>query len=73
MPSRRGGDARAELGGFGAQLLVRELLHLRLKGVDGGDDGQHALDGALVRGAKDFSESLIEKHVESPIFQCKWL
>ena len=70
MPSSLCSDARAELGGFGAQLFVGELLYLRLKGIDGVDNRQQALDGALIRGAEYFGESLIEKHGIS-IYKCK--
>ncbi len=60
------GDARAEFGRFGPQLLVGELLRLRLKRIDGAHDRQQALDDALVCGAKDLGKCCIEKHAESP-------
>ena len=45
----------AEFVGFGAQRLVRELLHLRLKRIDGRDSRQQALDLAFILGAKNLA------------------
>ncbi len=49
-----GGDAGAEFGGLGGELLVGELLDGLFEGVDLGEHGEHALDGAIVGGAEDF-------------------
>ncbi len=56
-------NALAELGGFGAELLVRERLDGGLEGVDGLDGGEEALDGAFVAGAEDLGEDFIEHGV----------
>jgi hypothetical protein len=48
------GDAGAELDGLGGELLVGEGLEGLLEGVDLGEDGKHALDGAFIGGAEDF-------------------
>ena len=54
--------ARETLPSLPAQLVVGELLRLGFERVDGGDQRHHALDGAIVCGAEDFREGLIEKH-----------
>ena len=58
----RGGDALAELGGLGAELLVGERLDGGLEVVDLLDERHEALDGAFVAGAKDFSYSFVEQN-----------
>src|SRR5215468_1957446 len=45
-------DAGAELLGFGAKLLVRELLHLRFECVNLVDEWTNPFEFAFVRGAK---------------------
>ena len=57
-----GRDPGPELNGLVAQLLIGELLDLRLEGIDLGDHRRELLDGALVRGAENFGKDLIEKH-----------
>ncbi len=52
-----------ELEGDGAQPLVALLLHLRLDGVDGRDDGQHGFDVAVALGAEDLGEDLMDHRV----------
>ena len=47
-------DAAAEFVSFGAQLLVRELLHLGLEHVHSLDARHQTLDFALVSGAENF-------------------
>jgi hypothetical protein len=49
----------------GAQLVVGELLHLRLKGIDGPDLGHHALDDPLVFGPKDLANQSVNQTVKS--------
>ncbi len=66
MPSRRLAMRARNSSRLGAELLVGELFRLRLEGVDGGNHGQHALDGAVVGGAEDFGEGFIEEHGKSP-------
>ena len=48
-------DALPEFVGLGAQLVVRELLHLRLKRIDGLDLRHQALEFALVLGPEDLT------------------
>ena len=48
-------DALAEFVRLGAQLVVRELLHLRLKRTDGLDPRHQALQFALVLGPEDLT------------------
>ena len=52
--SNASGNAGAKFVRLRAHLFVRELLHLRLQGVDGLDHRQHALHGALVAGTENF-------------------
>ena len=47
-------NPRPELNRLRAQLLIRELLDLRLQSVDLRHDGHQPLDGTLVRGAENF-------------------
>ncbi len=54
------GDACAELEGFVAELVVGEGFDGGLEGVDLGDDGEQALDGALVGGAEDFGDGFVD-------------
>ena len=53
------GDAGAELGGFGLELLVGEGLKGFLVAVDLGERGEQALDGALVGGPKTLARTLL--------------
>ena len=48
-------DALTEFVGLGAQLVVRELPHLRLESVDGLDLRHQALEFALVLGPEDLT------------------
>jgi hypothetical protein len=50
----RGGNALAELGGFGAESFIGECLDFGFETVDLRDKGHETLDGAFVAGAKDF-------------------
>ena len=56
-----GGDALAEFGGLGAELLVGEDLNRRLEVVNLLDERHEALDGAFVAGAKDLSYDFVEQ------------
>ena len=49
-------------GGFGAHFLVRELLHLRLKGVYPVNDGTDLLQFALVGISQQFFEYVEHVH-----------
>ena len=55
------GDPLAEFGRFGTQLIIRERLYGRLKGVDSRDGREHALDRPLVAGPKNLCECLIKQ------------
>jgi len=55
-----GGDAGAELGGFLAELVIGEGSDGGLKLIDLGDDGEEALDGAVVGGAEDFGDDRVD-------------
>lgn len=48
-------DALTEFVGLGTQLFVRELLHLRLEGIDGLDLRHQALQLTLVFGPEDLT------------------
>ena len=49
-----------ELGGFGFELFVGELLDGGFEVVDGGDAGSHSTDGAVVRGAEELLQGPAE-------------
>ena len=53
--ARRVLDASPKFVGLGAQLVVREPLHLLLKGVDGLDLRHQTLEFALVFGPEDLA------------------
>ena len=48
-------NAFAEFVGFGAQLLVREFLHLGLKHIDPGHAGTQALNFAIIPGSENLA------------------
>ena len=52
------GEARAELGGLAAQLLVAERLDRRFEGVDVGDARTQPLQFTVVLRADDLGEEL---------------
>jgi hypothetical protein len=58
-------NALPELVRFGAQFGVGELLHLRLKGIDGRDSGLRVLDVPLVLGPEDLAYQRINQTVKS--------
>src|SRR5439155_19521999 len=55
-----GAEALAELGGFGAELVVGKDADLRLQRIDVRHDGQHLLDVALVLRAEDGGQYFID-------------
>jgi hypothetical protein len=58
-------DSLPELVGLSAQLVVRELLHLRFEGIDGLNSRHQALDDALVLGPKDLANQSVNQTVKS--------
>src|SRR5690606_25326021 len=54
------GDALLELRGLGLQLIVGELLHLRLQGVDPGDDTVQLAQEPFVTAAEDTGEQFVD-------------
>ena len=53
------GEAFAEFDGFGGEVDIGEGGQVGLEVVDGGDEGLHGLDLALVFGAEDFGEDCV--------------
>ena len=58
-------EAFPELGGLRAELLVGERLHRRLERVDLRDEGDHALDLALVPGSENRRKDLVYHELTS--------
>ena len=58
----RAGDAGLEFVGLGGELVIGELLHRLVVGIDLREDREQALDGAFIAGAKDLGECVIEQN-----------
>ena len=54
-------NALAEFLGFGAELLVGELLHGRLEGIDLPNQRLDALDFPFVTGAEDGGDNFVKQ------------
>ena len=65
-------EPRSELGGLGAQLVVRQRLNSRLEGVDLADERTQPLEIAFVLRADDFGEDCLDhlrrgRYLEYPV------